>query len=139
MLDLMPTFLSLSGADSGANRLERLDGVDVSDSLLAAQPVRDEMFYYRATDLIAYRRGPWKIFVRDPDPWSDEYGEEDIPLLFNVETDPSEQFNIARDHPQLIESLSARAAAHMDSVEEIPSELDRILPEFQESFDRYNQ
>ncbi len=139
MLDLMPTFLSLSGADSDANGLEGLDGVDVSDSLLAAQPVRDEMFYYRSTDLIAYRRGPWKIFIRDPDPWTDEYGEEDIPLLFNVETDPSEQFNIAPDHPQLIEALSARAAAHMDSVAEIPSELDRILPEFQESFDRYNQ
>ena len=129
-------FLSLAGADLSG--YPALDGFDIVETFLGLGAVREQVVYYRQEDFVAYRHGAWKLFVSDPNPWSDEYRDSDLPLLFNVEVDPSEQFNIADEHPEVVERLAALADAHRDSVERAPSELVRILPEFQEGFDRYN-
>jgi len=135
-MDLFPTFLNMAGED--ASGYSSLDAIDITGTFLELRDLRERIIYYRQEDLVAYRHGAWKLFVNDPNPWSDEYQDTDLPLLFNVEADPSEQFNVADEHPEVVERLTALAEAHRDSVERVPSELARILPEFQENFDRYN-
>jgi arylsulfatase A-like enzyme len=57
-LDLLPTFCAQAGASVPQDR--PLDGYDISPALAGGKSPRNEMFYYRAFDLMAVRMGPWK-------------------------------------------------------------------------------
>ncbi|MYF70716.1 MAG: sulfatase-like hydrolase/transferase, partial [Proteobacteria bacterium] len=135
-MDLLPTFLNMAGAD--ASGYSSLDGIDITETFLEIRAVRDRVIYYRQEDFVAYRHGAWKLFVNNPNPWSDEFQDSDLPLLYNLEVDPSEAFNVAEDNPEVVARITALAAAHEDSVERVPSQLIGILPEFQEEYDRYH-
>ena len=135
-MDLFPTFLNMAGAD--ASGYTNLDGIDITETFLELRTVRERVIYYRQEDFVAYRHGAWKLFVNDPNPWSDEIQESDLPLLFNLEIDPSEAFNVSDEHPEVVARITALAAAHEDSVERVPSQLIGILPEFQEEYDRHH-
>ena len=135
-MDLFPTFLNIAGGEVG--NYPDLDGIDITETFLELRAVRERVIYYRQEDFVAYRHGAWKLFVNDPNPWSDEFQESDLPLLFNLEIDPSEAFNVADEHPEVVERITALAAAQEDTVDRVPSQLIGILPEFQESYDRYH-
>ena len=134
-MDLFPTFLNMAGAEVGV--YPNLDGIDITETFLGLRAVRERVIYYRQDDFVAYRHGAWKLFVNDPNPWSDEVLDSDLPLLYNLEVDPSEAFNVADEHPEVVERITALATAHSDSVVRVPSLLIEILPEFQESYDRH--
>ena len=136
-LDLFPTFVRLAGADPA--EYPALDGMDIAETFFEQEEVREEVFYYGLTDLVAYRRGAWKIFLQDPNPWTDEIQEDDLPLLFNVDQDPSEKYDVADEHPQVVERLTALAEEHRGSVQKIPSLINGILPEYQENYDLYQE
>ena len=52
--------------------------------------------------LIAVRWKQWRLYKKyAKDPWQ----------LFNLETDPKEEKNVAQKHPQIVERLSAKHAA----------------------------
>ena len=135
-MDLFPTFLNMAEADASGN--SSLDGIDITKTFLELRAVRERVIYYRQEDFVAYRNGAWKLFVNAPNPWSDEFLESDLPLLFNVEIDPSEAFNVADEHPEVVERIIALAAAHEESVELVPSQLIGILPHFQEAYVLYH-
>ena len=135
-MDLFPTFLNMAGAD--ASGYSSLDGIDITETFLELRAVRDRVIYYRQEDFVAYRHGAWKLFVNDPNPWSDEIQESDLPLLYNLEVDPSEAFNVAKENPEVVARITTLADAHENSVEMVPSQLIGILPEFQEEYDRYH-
>ena len=136
-LDLFPTILGMSGADLAA--YVDIDGLDLLPTFTGRRPVRDEVHYYGSTELVAYRQGPWKLFLRDPNPWSDadenELGE--LPWLFNVEVDPSEQHNVAAQHPRIAARLGTAARRHEESLAHTPSRIEGILPEYREQFENY--
>lgn len=131
-LDLLPTFLSMAGKEIP----DQLDGIDLSDTFLSNKAVRNEMFYYRQGQMVAYRQGPWKLFIRDPNPWNDEFSDEDLPLLYHMEHDPAEKFNVADEHPEVVKDFMVAAEKHQAGVVPVPSQIDRILPEFQAAFDK---
>ena len=135
-MDLFPTFLNMAGGEAG--NYPDLDGIDITETFLELGAVRERVIYYRQDDFVAYRHGAWKLFVNDPNPWSDEIQDSDLPLLYNLEIDPSEAFNVAEEHPEVVEQITALATAHSDSVVRVPSQLTAILPEFQEEYDRYH-
>ncbi len=76
--------------------------------------VRDHVFYYRGTELMAVRRGPWKLHLKTIDPASPHPKLEvhDPPLLFHLIIDPSERFNVAGQHPLVVRQILEDIAIH---------------------------
>ena len=122
-MDLLPTFIAMAGAELPADRT--LDGRDISALMLgepgAASP-HQAFYYYRETHLDAVRSGPWKLVF--PRPGRDEsewllsktgafIGELLEPVtaleLYNLETDIGETRDVAADHPDVVERLTALA------------------------------
>ncbi len=116
-LDLLPTFAALSGASLDSERA--LDGFDLSPVLKGdgASP-RDEMVFYRGLEIYAIRQGQFKAhFITQG-----AYGmggsrvEHERPLLYHLGHDPSESYNIAEDHPEIIEKMRRLKTAYEESV-----------------------
>ncbi len=103
-MDLYTTFLKLAGARVPADR--PVDGMDLFDFLAGkAESPRREFLYFRGRSLDAVREGKWKLRLTThlrqevPD-WRPPDAE-----LFDLETDPSERFNLAGAHPELVARL----------------------------------
>ncbi len=81
-----------------------------------------ELFYYFGDQLWAVRKGPWKLHVKTTSPasvatwgnWPIE--EDDPPKLFNVEHDPSEKYNVADKHPEVVEQLLRFMQEHQRNI-----------------------
>lgn len=135
-MDLLPTFMAMAGIDT--KNEEPLDGKNIITTFTENKAVQAEVFYYANHHFKAYRNGDWKIFINDPDPWNDEHTQEDMPLLFNINHDPSEVFNVADKHPAIVEKLTNLVEQHLQSVEIIPSQLDTIHPDYLATFKEFN-
>lgn len=126
-LDLLPTIAGLAGADLPPDRV--LDGYDLGPVLRGSAPSpRKTMYFYRGTTLYAVRHGSFKAhFVT-----RSEYGGEppvphDPPLLYNLDVDPSEKFDVAARHPDVVASIQRIAEEHRKTVEPVESQLDERL------------
>jgi len=127
-MDLFPTFLSMAGI--GLPKDITLDGVNQSGMLFEEKSsARDEVFYWWGSQLMAVRKGAWKYYFKTI---SDQYlrtvkievpGE---PLLYNLETDISEKFNKAADHPEIVRELIQLAEQHKRDMVIKPSVCDQI-------------
>ena len=45
-------------------------------------------------------------------------------MLYNLEVDPSEQWDVAEEHPEIIAEIKAVAVAHGKTVVAVPSQLE---------------
>jgi arylsulfatase len=134
-MDLMPTFLEMAGIYS--SEFDNLNGQSILETFIQNKEIQQEVFYYRNNDFVGYRNGAWKIFINDPDPWNDEFTEKDMPLLYNVNEDPSERFEVSKDYPDVVKELTRMAENHLNSVEVVPSQLDSVSAEYREKYDAY--
>lgn len=128
-MDIYATSIALAGGELPDGRI--VDGVDLSASLTGTGPSpRDEVQYYRGTRLMALRRGPWKAHFKTQESYTgnNKLLEHDTPLLYNLEVDPGEQWDVAADHPDVVAALLEAAAAHQATVEPVPSQLEIPLP-----------
>jgi hypothetical protein len=83
------------------------------------------MFYYRAFELMAVRLGPWKAHYQTQTGYGQPRPEKhDPPLLFNLEIDPGENFNVADKQPQVLEEIAGLVGRHRQTVQPAPSQLD---------------
>jgi len=128
-MDLLPTFVSLASAELPSDRT--LDGFDLSPALLGTGPSpREDMFYYRGTELFAVRHGAYKAhFITQPEYTGEGPTRHDPPLLFNLEVDPSEKYDLSGELPQVVEDLTAIAQAHQATVQPVTNQLERRLSE----------
>ncbi len=116
-LDLYPTALALAGATAPADA--KLDGLDLMPHLAtgAALPERAYMFY-RGTDLFACRLGDWKAHFRTQSGYGQPQPEtHEPPLLFRLPHDPSEKYNVAAAHADVLARIAAAVAAHRATVQ----------------------
>lgn len=123
-LDLLPTFAALSGAQKPADRI--LDGYDLSAVLLEeADSPRDEMFYYHGEQCFAVRKGMYKAHFKTKTSYVGQKDAvvHDPPLLFHLGHDPSEKYNIAKQHPEIVAELTSLKKQHEDTVEAVTCEL----------------
>ena len=127
-LDLLPTILSIAGIDPPRDRI--LDGRDISGVLFGAvQGEERTIHFYRGSRLMAIRKGPWKAhFITQPGYGGDPPESHDPPLLFHLERDPSERFDVAKAHPDVVADLAAEAARHRASFSPAPSQLEARIP-----------
>jgi arylsulfatase A-like enzyme len=116
-LDMMATFSGLTGAALPKDR--KLDTYDLSPALLGkGSGPRQEMYYWTSAELHAVRSGPWKLHVKKRDPVNyDRFVVPDKPELYHVERDISEAYNVADQHPEIVERLLAMIKAHEADIE----------------------
>ena len=117
-LDLLPTCLDLAGAKLPDDR--PIDGVSLAPVLKGAGPSpRTHIYYYHAGELMAVRRGPWKLHLKtiNPAAGQEQAQSHDPPLLFRLTIDPSERINVADRHPDVIEDLLKDIEKHRQDLQ----------------------
>lgn len=116
-MDLFHTFSKMAGVPLPDDRI--LDSYDLSPLLFENQKgERDQLFYYRGTELYALRMGEFKAHYITQGAYG-IYGGKEIhnpPLLYNLNHDPSEQFNIADKHPEILKEMKKRIAEHQEKM-----------------------
>jgi arylsulfatase A-like enzyme len=120
-LDLLPTLARVAGAEAPADR--PLDGTDLSGTLRTGAPSpRDTVFYYAAAGLSGVRRGSFKLHramasgsgaLGVPDPVKPPPAWE----LYNLDEDPSEKFDLAKERPEIVAELTNLLQQHEKTVE----------------------
>jgi arylsulfatase A len=111
-LDLFPTCARLAGAPGPTDR--PLDGANQTQLLLGTGPsTREVVYYYYGDQLYAVRKGAFKAEFITHDGYSPNAPEKhDPPLVFHLPSDPSEQFNVATNHPKVAADLQREAEQH---------------------------
>lgn len=111
-MDLFSTCLSLAGASIPADRI--IDGLDMTPMLLGSGPSqRNLMFYYKRDELYAVRKGQYKAHLVTYSGYSPEPPQKhDPPALFNLESDPGERFDVAAEHPNVVDDILQEIARH---------------------------
>lgn len=124
-LDILPTFAKLASIDLPDDRV--YDGYDITPILFeTGTNPRDVILYYRDTEIFAVRKGDFKAhFITQQ-----EYGNEqptihDVPLLYNLREDPSEQFDVSADHPDVILEIEQVLEQHILTVVPVENQLER--------------
>ncbi|MFP4055390.1 MAG: sulfatase [Candidatus Brocadiia bacterium] len=122
-LDILPTCLALAGVEPPGDRV--LDGVDMTPILTGkGESRREAMFFYRGTRLYAVRKGPWKAHFITQAGYGDRPHPQDPPLLFHLERDPSERFDVAKQNPRVLDEIGELVAKHQAGLERPPSQLE---------------
>ncbi len=108
-LDVLPTVAAFTGARAPRDR--PMDGFDLSPALLRGEPSpRQEMLFYRAGEMFAFRQGPYKIhFLTQTGYTEPQPTPRDPPTLYHLEHDPSEKYDISAANPELAERLAKLA------------------------------
>ena len=121
-IDLMSTFSTLINADLPGTSL---DGYDLSSILISGPAVgklrigpRKEVFYYKGTNLNAIRLGSYKAHYKT--------GKltHKIPLLFNLDEDAGEAYNIAGQYPDILKEIELIRQEHLASVASVENQLE---------------
>jgi len=87
------------------------------------------MFYWRGSKLYAVRNGSFKAhFITRSEYGSDPEVTHATPELYNLDQDPSEKFNIAQKHPEVIAEIRRLAEAHKSGIPPVESQLDKRVP-----------
>lgn len=120
-IDLLPTLAGLIGVELDADR--PIDGLDIW-SLVAGEPdaasPHEALYFYWGRELQAIRSGRWKLhfpheyrtLVGEPGSGGEPgpYRQAKIGLaLFDLRDDVGESTDVAADHPDVVERLSALA------------------------------
>jgi len=114
-MDLLPTIARLADAPLPG---KPLDGIDIWPLLSAAKPSldREALLYFDDIHLQCARWGRWKLHIArynsaaySPSPPG---GRHNLPLnepeLYDLETDPDESYDAAREHPKVVSEIQAR-------------------------------
>jgi arylsulfatase A-like enzyme len=123
LMDLLPTLSALAGAAIPTDRI--LDGSDLSGVLLRGEASpRQDVFYYRGPTLYALRHGPYKAhFFTKSEYGADAEKAHDPPLLYDLDQDPGEKWDVAARHPEAIETIRKVAAAHARTLQPVENQL----------------
>ena len=125
--DLFATFVGLAGGALPDDR--PMDSLDLAPVLLGGgEGPREEVPFYRGSELYAYRVGNFKahFVTRGAYGLAGERTEHDPPLLFDLALDPGEQWDVAAERPEALAEVVSRAARHLAGVEVAPSQFDLL-------------
>jgi len=116
-LDVFPTILNFAGLKLPADRV--IDGYSLKDTLMKnTQSPRQTIFYYYGTTLRALRWKKWKLHLEISK--SEKGGgflKLNKPLLFNLDEDPGEEYDIADKNTEIIAQIQEIIKRHNDSIQ----------------------
>jgi len=125
-MDIFATCLEIAGVPVPKDRI--IDGVNLLPALLGTGPdPRNIMFFYRGTRLMAVRKGPWKAHFITQAGYREKPKEHDPPLLFNLEYDPSEKFNVADKNSKVIDDIRRTVERHKKNLKTPKSQLELLI------------
>lgn len=96
-LDVMPTVLDAAGLKLPQDR--KLDGLSLLPLLTKGKSLGERTLFWGHGNARAMRQGPWKLVLSG--------GRQSKPALFNLAEDLSEQNNLAKQHGDRVEKMSA--------------------------------
>ena len=138
-MDMLPTFCKLAGVELPGDRI--YDGYDLAPVMFESEKsIRDIVWFYRGTEVYAVRYGDFKAhfitqleygtntahFITRPES-TVEIGRtvHDPPLLFNLSIDPSEKYNIAEYHPDIVTEMKKIVADHKAAIVPVENQLEK--------------
>ena len=127
-LDLFPTIVDLSNSDKLVDRV--IDGVNIKQTLFNHSPSdRNKIIFYREREIYALRYGEYKAHFIIRGAYNYPVGSNkkivlEEPLLFNLELDPSEKYNVANNFPEKVKEIKKIAEDHLNSFKPPKSLLD---------------
>ena len=126
-MDVLPTILNLAKVELPKDRV--FDGTNLMPLLTGQkEKVRDVVYYYYQSKLFAIRKGSWKAhFATKPSYTRVAPVFHNPPLLYNLDQDPSEKFEIGKQHPEVIEELKKEYEKHVAGVVPVPSQLEATI------------
>ena len=126
-MDIYTTSLKLAGVEIPQDRV--IDGVDLRPVLFGNGPsLRKTVFYYRGTRLMAVRKGPWKAhLITQPAYGRGKAISHDPPVLYHLDHDPSERFDVSKEHPDVIADIMADIKTHRERMKAAPSQLEALI------------
>jgi arylsulfatase A len=114
-LDLFTTVVEAAGGTVPQDR--EIDGQNVLPFLQGETPSPvTEFFYCRSNNLEAVRDRNWKLRLSRHARDDLEQGQPLTPELFDLDVDPSEQYNVADQHPDVTDRLDKRLRAFGDEL-----------------------
>ncbi|MDH6533517.1 arylsulfatase [Parabacteroides sp. 52] len=108
-MDIFVTSVYMGGGTVPDDRA--IDGENIASYLGYTQmPTKEEdtpFFYFGINhQLMAVRKGEWKLHVKTYSQLNIDYYNGKLPLLFNIYTDPSEKYDLADKHPEIVRELT---------------------------------
>ena len=116
-IDLFPTCLELAGLSLPADRI--IDGKSMVSLLTrpGSPSLHERMFFFHQGELEGVREGKWKYFrsinhyvwpmpVNKKSGGLSEHTTGPLPLLFNLEIDPDESYDLSGRHPEVARKLA---------------------------------
>ena len=128
MPDLFSTSLKLAGARAAPgsdHRWARCERHSVARGTSAAAAG----LFYRGTRVFAVRKDQWKLHLMTQKGYGQPKPDvHEPPLLFDLNIDPGETFNIAADHPNVVADLVREIETHRATVDPVKSQLSEVKP-----------
>jgi arylsulfatase A-like enzyme len=126
-MDLFVTGAKLAGAKIPDDRA--IDGKDITRLLTGTGTVdRGAYFFYRGTRLFAARLGKFKAHFITQVAYGPGAAEpHDPPLLYDLENDPGENFDVAAEHPDVIAQIKAEVEKHLATVKPVTNQLEAVV------------
>ena len=130
-MDIFPTLLEMSNTSMVNDRI--MDGISMKNTLLDHEPSRRKaIFYYRSREIYAVRYREYKAHFITQGSYNYPKGSDrkiilDKPLLYNLNIDPSEKYNIADKKPEILVEINKTIEMHKKNLK-APKDLlkDRI-------------
>lgn len=117
-MDVYATCITLAGGKIPVDRV--VDGKNVSAYLNGDKTEIKEntpFFYYGLNNkLMAVRLGSWKLHIKTYSQLGTDYFNKKIPLLFNVDIDPSEKYDLSDEYPDIVRKLTTLIEEHEKAV-----------------------
>lgn len=129
-LDLLPTINALADVPLPDDRI--YDGYDLSGVLQNGKSSpRKKMIYYHGTKVFAARKGDFKLYFYENNPqgYPEKLEKLDSHELYNLQHDPSERFDIADQHPDIIKEIEEMVKDHKSTVKPVESQLEKRIEE----------
>ncbi|MBK8556742.1 MAG: sulfatase-like hydrolase/transferase [Lewinellaceae bacterium] len=126
-IDLYRTFCSLGQARFGDHQP---DGQDLSNFILGEGPAPEysqrTFFYYGPGNrLQAVRKGFWKLHIITNSQLQRQYFDKSPPLLFNLDQDPGEWYELSDAFPEVVNDLLAEISRHQQALGNSPGYWDQ--------------
>lgn len=121
VLDFFPTCINLAGGTVPTDR--PMDGIDLMPVLEDNQSPERTIYFYHGPHLSAIRKGKWKLHFsyfdaeKVPDRKTGRWVKPEYPLLYNLDADPSEKYDVAMDYIEIVSELTRVAEEYKAEIE----------------------